>query len=178
MLVYIIIGLAIIILFLVMLFSFLIKRNKINKEKIKFIEAQAQISLLLNKKKLLLSDIKDELGDYKSILDGIENVDEYVEDDFDYNDKLAEYYKRFFKLINSDEFIDNHIKSDEFDKLFSLIKEEEEALSGCIKYHNAKAEAYNSIISTFFGKIVCLISGDKKTKYYSNEKVELFNILK
>ena len=178
MIIYIVIGVAIILIFSIISLIFLISKNKVNKENIKITEVKAQINQLLNKKKLLLSDIKEELGDQKKILDGIENVDDYADNDFEYNDKLREYYKRFYKLIHSDEYIDVNKKSEDFNKLFFLIKEEEEALSGCIKYYNDKADQYNILISSFPVKFVSVFCNYKKLDLYNIEKIEFLDILK
>lgn len=169
---------AIIIFSFIIACIFLTGRKKINLINIKITEAKAQISLLLNKKNELLIDVKNEFDSDSNILDGIDKLKDYIDDDFEYNDKLRHYYKLFYKFIHSDDYFEKFSDNEKLTKDILLIKEEEEALSGCIRYYNDQVDEYNCMLSDIHIKIVTFFCKSKPLKLFNNDKIEFLDILK
>ncbi|MBO5138755.1 MAG: hypothetical protein J6B89_03900 [Bacilli bacterium] len=173
-----VISLIVLVLIMVLFGYFKTHVNKVKKINIKILEAESQIKQLLNKKDELLISAKDHLGNDCKALDGIDDVCDISNNDFEYYDFLGKYYKRFDNFISDDDFDASKLEDDSIEKISVLLKEEEEALSGCIRYYNDTAGEYNDLISNFPIKLISFICGYKHLSLFSIDNKSGFNTIK
>lgn len=173
---YIILGIALFILFIVII-VIIVNSNKLKEIKIKLDEAEENIGLILSEKFILLSKINKALksksdDEYFKDLDNT-NIEEI--DNIELNRKLASYDNIIVELseYNKDfEYDEEEIES--FEKLNTLNINR----LATEKYYNDTVVTYNKLLKKFPAKIIAKFKGYKKKESFSNEKEEMFEILK
>lgn len=176
MLLYIIIIIFFIVISL--LFSiFIINYNKFQTAIIKISEAEENINILLKKKLELISRVKnfieDKKEDYK--ITGLEKLEKQELNTFELNVELEKYNKKIMEITDYDKsviFDDDEIL---------VIKELYNINTECLaseRYYNDNVVTYNNLIKCFPSNIIAKICKYKFKDFYSNEKEEIFEILK
>lgn len=145
---------------------------------IKIKEANSNIGLFLQKKKITLGNIIKIIIDEKSDEDKFKDYESLVKnenDTFKLHSILNKYYSILAKLL-----LDNEDLSKNQDIINHLInlKSNEEDLIGSIKFYNDTVVDYNGLIKTFPHKMYAKIKSLDTKDFYNNEKEELFDILK
>ena len=145
---------------------------------IKIKEANSNIELFLQKKKITLGNIIKIIIDEKSDEDKFKDYESLVKnenDTFKLHSILNKYYSILAKLL-----LDNEDLSKNQDIINHLInlKSNEEDLIGSIKFYNDTVVDYNGLIKTFPHKMYAKIKSLDTKDFYNNEKEELFDILK
>lgn len=172
---YIIIALVIVITSLLLIF--IISNNRFQLVIIKIDKAEEDIELYLQKKKELLersrSIISKELKK-DNILEGLDKSLEGV-NHFEANSHLKILYNELFKIIDENEKL---LKSDALVGILDELNTNEENIIGAIKFYNDTVVEFNQYVVSFPSKIVAVIKRYKKKEFYSNEKREIFEILK
>lgn len=176
MLLYIIIIIFFIVISL--LFSiFIINYNKFQTAIIKISEAEENINILLKKKLELILRVKnfieDKKEDYK--ITGLEKLEKQELNTFELNVELEKYNKKIMEITDYDKsviFDDDEIL---------VIKELYNINTECLaseRYYNDNVVTYNNLIKCFPSNIIAKICKYKFKDFYSNEKEEIFEILK
>lgn len=172
---YIIIALVIVITSLLLIF--IISNNRFQLVIIKIDKAEEDIELYLQKKKELLersrSIISKELKK-DNILEGLDKSLEGV-NHFEANSHFKVLYNELFKIIDENEKL---LKSDALVGILDELNTNEENIIGAIKFYNDTVVEFNQYVVSFPSKIVAVIKRYKKKEFYSNEKREIFEILK
>lgn len=172
---YIIIALVIVITSLLLIF--IISNNRFQLVIIKIDKAEEDIELYLQKKKELLersrSIISKELKK-DNILEGLDKSLEGV-NHFEANSHFKVLYNELFKIIDENEKL---LKSDVLVGILDELNTNEENIIGAIKFYNDTVVEFNQYVVSFPSKIVAVIKRYKKKEFYSNEKREIFEILK
>jgi len=173
----IIIGIILIIITTIIL-MILNSKNKFNLLNIKIKESESNIDLFLQKKKNILQRIiKIILEDekYKDYFTEFEEDISKKNNNFQFHSLLNKYYMQVSKIIFDD---DKVATLDKVVELLSELKDNEEDLIGSIKFYNDTVVDYNGLIKTFPHNLFSIIVGYKEKEFYSNEKEEMFQILK
>ncbi len=177
MLLYIII---IIIFFIVisLLFSiFIINYNKFQTAIIKISEAEENINILLKKKLELILRVKnfieDKKEDYK--ITGLEKLEKQELNTFELNIELEKYNKKIMEITDYDKSV--IFDDDEILVIKDLYNINTECLAS-ERYYNDNVVTYNNLIKCFPSNIIAKICKYKFKDFYSNEKEEIFEILK
>lgn len=176
MLLYIIIIIFFIVISL--LFSiFIINYNKFQTAIIKISEAEENINILLKKKLELILRVKnfieDKKEDYK--ITGLEKLEKQELNTFELNIELEKYNKKIMEITDYDKsviFDDDEIL---------VIKELYNINTECLaseRYYNDNVVTYNNLIKCFPSNIIAKICKYRFKDFYSNEKEEIFEILK
>ena len=172
---YIIVALVIVITSLLLIF--IISNNRFQLVIIKIDKAEEDIELYLQKKKELLersrSIISKELKK-DNILEGLDKSLEGA-NHFEANSHLKVLYNELFKIIDENEKL---LKSDTLVGILDELNTNEENIIGAIKFYNDTVVEFNQYVVSFPSKIVAVIKRYKKKEFYSNEKREIFEILK
>lgn len=175
MLIYII--LAIITLLLVVVFLYIVNYNKFQVAIIKISEAEENINILLDKKFELLVRISKFLENKKekNKLSGIEKLDKNDLNTFDLNTELDKYNKKLIEITDYDKEV---VFDDKEKKVLDELSSVNIDCLAAEKYYNDNVTIYNKLIKCFPSNIVSKICKYKLKDFYSNEKEEIFEILK
>ena len=175
MLIYII--LILIIILAILLFIYAINYNKFQIAVIKISEAEENISISLDKKLDLLLRInkliEGKKGDNK--LNGIDKLDKEKLNTFELSTELDKYNKKLMEIIDFNKDISFG------DKEKPILDELADAKIECLaaqKYYNDNVTIYNKLIKCFPSNLVAKICKYKIKDFYSDEKEEIFEILK
>lgn len=149
--------------------------NKFQFTIIKIEEAESNTEIYLNKKVELLNRlipiVKSKIKD-KKLLNKID-VDEL--NHFELNKKLSHEANNIYTILDDEEKL---LKIDKIVNLIEEINDNEEDLIASIKYYNDTVVDFNKLILSFPSNIIRLFFGYKKKEFYSNEKREMFEILR
>lgn len=175
--IYYVLFCVIVVLFIVFFSIYVINKSKFQVLIIKINEAENNINELLNKKYAILVEIGKFIKKKtkETTFDGLENINIEEISHFELSKELAKYdhtiveYVEFNKNIK---FTEKELSS--FDE-FTTINIEYIAAE---KYYNDNASIFNKLINTFPASLVSKIKRYKEKEFYSNEKEEIFEILK
>lgn len=168
----VVVGLALILIFISIL------NNKFQFAIIKIEEAENNIDALLHTKKDLLERtcpiIIKELK-IEEFLPEVLNINPDALNHFEFNDLLRKNYNDLLKTIDENEKL---LKSDSLNSILEELKKNEIELSGAVKFYNDAVIVFNSLAVSFPSNIVGFFRRYKKKSFYSDEKREMFEILK
>ena len=176
MLKYIIIAVAVVVVLLVL--SFISSKKKIERIMISVNEAITNIDVLLKKKLELLKTLE---GLVKSKIDiedlniDLEKLEKENLDAFQLNDRLKDIHNDLFKAIDMDKKVN---KNKKIIACLNDLNDNEEDLFGVLKFYNDSVVEYNRIVSSFGSRLPAFLLHYKKLAFFSNEKREIFEILK
>ncbi len=175
MFLYIIIIIVIIVS--ILLSIYIINYNKFQISIIRISEAEENINILLKKKLELMLRIKnfieDKKEDYK--ITGLEKIEKQELNTFELNIELEKYNKKIMEITD----YDKNIIFDDDEML--VIKELYDINTECLaseRYYNDNVVTYNNLIKCFPSNIIAKICKYRFKDFYSNEKEEIFEILK
>lgn len=175
MLLYIFIVLLIIIALLFLIFT--VNYNKFQIFTVRISEAEENINILLKKKLELMLKIKnfieEKKEDYK--ITGLEKLERQELNTFELNNELDKYNKKIIEITD----YDKNIIFDDDEML--VIKELYDINTECLaseRYYNDNVVTYNNLIKCFPSNIIAKICKYRFKDFYSNEKEEIFEILK
>lgn len=176
MLLYIVLGVVFIILYIIIL-MIIVNYSKLNRIKIKVDEAEDDIEKILIEKYTIISKIdksikkKNDSEFFKGLYDT--NIEEL--DNFELNKKLSKYDNSIMELTDYNkelEFTEEELH--DFDRL-NTININRLATE---KYYNDNVLKLNSLITKFPVNIISKFKGYSKKDLFTNEKEEIFEILK
>lgn len=167
----------IIIIVSIILSIYIINYNKFQISIIRISEAEENINILLKKKLELMLRIKnfieDKKEDYK--IAGLEKLEKQELNTFELNIELEKYNKKIMEITD----YDKNIIFDDDEML--VIKELYDINTECLaseRYYNDNVVTYNNLIKCFPSNIIAKICKYRFKDFYSNEKEEIFEILK
>lgn len=169
---------CVIILLIAIIFGlFVIAKGRFQVAIIKINEAEENVGLLLKEKYDLLLEISKFVKEKtnEATFDGLENININEINNFDLNSELSKYDNSILELseFNKDiEFSEEELKI--FDDLGNINIQS----LAVMRYYNDNVTLYNELINKFPSSIVAKLKGYKEKKLYSNEKEEIFEILK
>ena len=161
----------------ILLFVFAVQNNKFQLAIIKIDKAQEDISLYLQKKEELLNRAKPIIEKEikkEDVLSDLENVPE-DSNNFEIHFLLKRTYNEFFKILDENEKL---LKSKPLLSILEELNTNEENILGSIKFYNDTVVGYNHLVVSFPSSILAFVRRYKKKEFYSNEKIENFEILK
>ncbi len=176
MLIYILLCFLIILLAL-MFTIYVINYNKFKSIVIKINEANENINVLLREKYNLLLLLKEVMNDKgkTEVFESIENIKVNELNSFELNIELSKFDKDVIELRDFNKDVEfNEEDINKFDDLESIDID-------CLaseKYYNDNASLYNKLLDSFPSNIVAKIKRYKEKELYSNQKEEMFEILK
>ncbi|MCI8346409.1 MAG: LemA family protein [Bacilli bacterium] len=173
---YIVVGSITILAFILLIFA--IYYNKFQFAIIKINEADENADIYLNKKfdflKRCSPIIRKELRK-KKILEAVEQIPVEDLNHFKLNESLNRAYDDLFKVIDDHEKL---LKSENLLGILNELNDNEEDLIASIKFYNDTVVEFNRLISSFPSNLIRLFFRYKKKEFYSQEKHEIFEILK
>ncbi len=178
MIIYILIVIVIVIVITALLLSiYAINYNKFQNAIIKISEAEENINILLKKRLELMLRIKNFIEDKKENykFSGLDKVEKQELNTFELNNELDKYNKKILEITD----YDKDIIFDDDEML--VIKELYNLNTECLaseRYYNDNVVTYNNLIKCFPSNIIAKICKYKFKDFYSNEKEEIFEILK
>ncbi len=168
---------ALIIVLLIFLLLFIFCNNRFQLVIIKIDKAEEDIDLYLQKKKELLERcrpiIEKELKK-ENVLEGLDISLEGM-NHFETHNTLKMIYNNLFKTIDEHEKL---LKSDTLMNILEELNTNEENIIGAIKFYNDTVVEFNQLVVSFPSKMVAFFKRYKKKEFYSNEKREIFEILR
>lgn len=174
---FIYIFIIIVIIVSILLSIYIINYNKFQISIIRISEAEENINILLKKKLELMLRIKnfieDKKEDYK--IAGLEKLEKQELNTFELNIELEKYNKKIMEITD----YDKNIIFDDDEML--VIKELYDINTECLaseRYYNDNVVTYNNLIKCFPSNIISKICKYRFKDFYSNEKEEIFEILK
>ena len=175
----IIIVLGIILLIVIVItLLFISSKSKFTLLNIKIKEANSNINLFLQKKRVglnsIIKTIKKKKKDEGKFDDFIQSVDNEA-DSFKLHALLNKYYSQVSKLLFDNEKL---AKDKDIIKYLNELKNNDEDLIGSIKFYNDTIVDYNGLLKHFPHKVISRFLGYDELEFYKNEKEELFEILK
>ena len=176
MLKYIIIAAVVVILLIVI--SFISSKKKIERIMLSVNEAITNIDVLLKKKLELLKTLeglvkaKIDIDDLNIDLEKLEKEELTA---FQLNDRLKDIHNDLFKAIDMNKKVN---KNKKIIDCLNELNDNEEDLFGVLKFYNDSVVEYNRIISSFGSRVPALLLRFRKLEFFSNEKREIFEILK
>ena len=173
---YIIIALIVIIIAAII--TFIISKKKYELIKISIDEANSNIDVLLKKKLELLKNLKDLVKSKINIDDlniDFEKLEEKKLDSFQLNNFLKDIHNDLFKSIDMNSKVN---KNKKIIACLDELNDNEEDLFGVLHFYNDSVVTYNNLVLSFPTNIVGKLTKNKKLEFYSNEKREIFEILK
>lgn len=172
----IILGVIVVLAIITIVVSIL--NNKFQFAIIKIEEAENNIDVLLHAKKELLERtcpiIIKELK-IEEFLPEVLNINPEAINHFELNDLLRKNYNDLLKTIDENEKL---LKSDSLNSILEELKKNEVELVGAVKFYNAAVTSFNELVVSFPSSIVGFFRRYKKKSFYSDEKREMFEILK
>lgn len=172
---YIVIGIIIFIALIVIIINRCI--NKINIYIIKINEAQNNIDLLLEKKILLLTKIKDRLKEKMDdkILEDLPKIKNKELNSFALDIEFKKLEKEFKEVLDYNK---NFIIDDETNIFLKNLERTNIDLKATKHYYNDNGTIYNNLISRFPVNIVALFKKHYSIDFYDDKEEEEFEILK
>jgi len=173
---YIILGIIFIILFIIILL-FILNNNKLKRLIIKIKEAENNIDMILTEKYTILSKIDKSIKDKSNtdFFNGLYKTNIEDVDSFELNKILSKYDNAVIELsdYNKDlEYDDEDIA--DFERLNNINIDR----LATEKFYNDNVVIYNKLIYKFPINIISKFKKYNKKELFSNEKEEIFEILK
>lgn len=175
-------GLYIVICILIVLFAifftiYVINCNRFQSLIIKINEAEENIGSLLREKQNLLLLINESLGKKESddLLNTITNINVNELNNFELNSSLSKFDSRIVELRDFERDIE---LTEEQLKMFDDLENINVDCLASEKYYNDNVNLYNKLLETFPSSVVAKLKRFKHKEIYSNEKEEIFEILK
>ena len=175
-------GLYIVICILIVLFAifftiYVINCNRFQSLIIKINEAEKNIGSLLREKQNLLLLINESLGKKESddLLNTITNINVNELNNFELNSSLSKFDSRIVELRDFERDIE---LTEEQLKMFDDLENINVDCLASEKYYNDNVNLYNKLLETFPSSVVAKLKRFKHKEIYSNEKEEIFEILK
>lgn len=172
---YIIIGGITLIALLLLII--IVNYNKFQFAIIKIEEAESNADVFLKKKYDLIKRIVPIIGKKIKNKDFLSEVNESIVNlnHFELNDRLNSFDKEIYKVLDENE---NLLKNEKIAEVLDEINDNDEDLVASIRFYNDSVSTYNKYIMSFPSNIIRLFFGYKKKDFYSEEKKEMFEILK
>lgn len=152
--------------------------NKFQFAIIKIDEAENNADIYLNKKYDFLKRcspiIRKELKK-KKLLEEVEHIKIEELNHFELNEVLNKAYIELFKVIDDHEKL---LKSENLIGILNELNDNEEDLMASVKFYNDTVVEFNRLVSSFPSNIIRLLFRYKRKEFYSQEKHEIFEILK
>ena len=173
---YIILG--VLVVFITICVSlYVINYNRFQVTIIKISEAEENITTLLKSKYELLVKIGKfvKKKTKETTYDELDNIKVDELNTFELNSELSKYDKNITELVDFTKdikFENKELKV--FDELSSVNND----LVAAIKYYNDNVVVFNNLEACFPSNIIAKIKKYKHKEFYSNEKEEIFEILK
>lgn len=178
MLKYIIIAASILIIILIIVLIFSSSKKKILLSMLNIDEATSNIGVLLKRKLELLKTLEEIAKNKIDIADlniNFEELEKKNLNSFELNTTLRNIHNDLFKAIDiSGKFKKNKKAIDTLEDL----NDNEEDLFGVIHFYNDSVVTYNGLLSSFPTSIVAKLTKYKKLDFFTDEKREIFEILK
>ena len=174
--IYVLISIVIVVLAII-LSIYVIHYNKFQVAIIKISEAEENISILLDKKLdtiIRINKFIEEKNEEKKIT-GVEKLDKKGLNSFDLKKELDKYNKKIIEITDYNKEI---IFDDDEVAILDDLNDLNIDLLGAEKYYNDNVVIYNKLIKCFPSNWVAKICKYKIKDFYSNEKEEIFEILK
>jgi len=161
----------------IILSIYIIYYNKFQVAFIKISEAEENISMLLEKKLDLIIRINKfiEAKKKESRLVGVEALENKDLNNFELNTELTKYNKKIIEMVDYSKGIS--FKEKELEVLDELSALNIDCLAA-EKYYNDNVVIYNELVKCFPSNIVSKTCKYEIKEFYSNEKEEIFEILK
>jgi len=170
--------LAVLVVFVTIFITlYVINYNKFQITIIKISEAEENIGMLLNEKyKLLLKIGKCVKKKTKeTTYDELDNLKVEELNTFELNKELSKYDKNIIELVD----YNKDIKFDNKElKVFDDLSNVNNDSVAAIRYYNDNVVVFNKLISCFPSNIIAKLKRYKRKDFYSNDKEEIFEILK
>ena len=168
---------AIVVIIAILVIMFITSYNKFQIALIKISEACENIDILLYKKMELITNINNIIEEKKEKkkIDIDDTIHEGQLSTFDLNKKLNQYSNEILEIVEYNK--DVKLNDDEM-KLVEELKKYNNDLLGAEKYYNVNVVEFNKLVKCFPSNIVGKIKGYKIKDFYSNEKEEIFEMLK
>lgn len=168
---------VIVVLLAVFVSLYVINYNKFQVTIIKISEAEENIGILLKDKYQLLSKIGKfvKKKTKETTYDDLDNLNIEDMNNFELNKELSKYDKNIMELTD----FNKEIKFDNKEiKVFDELSKVNNDAAAAIKYYNDNVVILNKLIACFPSNIVAKIKKYKHKDFYSDEKEEIFEILK
>ncbi len=171
-------GVALLIIIIIVIMTISIY-NKYQFAIIKINEAENNIDMYLQKKMEYLTRLLPLLKE--NLKEGYEDFEKVVLlksrsiTSFELNERLEKSMHQFLELL------DLNAELEEVDSIMDLqndLEENEDDLEAAKKYYNDNVTQYNKLVRSIPSNFVGLIFHYKHKDFYSNEKEEMFEILK
>ena len=172
------IVILIIVLIVILIISFMISKKKIELIMLNINEATTNIDVLLKKKLELLKSLEELVKakiDINDLNIDFKKLEEEKLNNFEFNNRLKDIHNDLFKAIDMNKKVNKNKKILE---CLNELNDNEEDLFGVIHFYNDSVVTYNKLVISFPSKIWAVLLRYKKLKFYSNEKREIFEILK
>jgi hypothetical protein len=177
MLINVLVCIAIVLLTIIISF-YIVYKNKFRLINIKIKNAEENINQILNDKHQNLIKIHDLIKEKKednTAFDEINDIKCDELDSFELNNKLSKFDKDVFEIIDYEK---NIIFDDEEQKIFEDYANINVSCLASMKYYNDNVIIYNKLITSKPANIIAKLRHYKKKELYTNEKEEVFEILK
>ncbi len=172
----IILGCIVLVALIIMII--IIYHNKFQFAIIKIDEAENNIDILLQKKLDLINRSRPIIKKQLKLEEFLEELNHFSDrnlNHFETNNELRKSYNDLFKILDENEKL---YKNDSLVSIIEEINDNEIELVAAIKFYNDSVVIFNQLIVAFPSNIIRLFFGYKKKQFYSNEKREIFEILK
>ncbi len=140
-------------------------------------KAEEDINMYLTKKKELLDRTRSIVSKELKLDNFLSELDDSFEglNNFQVSDALKVSYNSLLRTIDDNEKL---LKSDALNAILDDLEENEENIGGAIKFYNDTVVNFNHLLVSFPSAIVGFFRGYRKKDFYSDEKKEMFEILK
>lgn len=175
---YIYIGICAVIVIVAIIFAIYVSNyNKFQVSIIKISAAEENINILLKKKFELIVRINNFIEEKKteSKMIGLDGLEKKNLNNFELNTELDKYNK---KIIEITDYSKEIIFDDDEEKILKELSLVNIELLAAQRYYNDNVVKYNELIKCFPSNLVSRLCKYKIKNFYSNEKEEIFEILK
>ena len=162
----------------ILILIIILYHNKFRISIIKMEEAETNIDLFLQEKLVLLKRAKQVVSKELQMDDFLEQLDSEMVLDlnhFELNDLLKKCYNEFFQVLDDNEKL---FTSEALAHIIEELNSNEIDLVAAVKFYNDTVVIFNQLIVSFPSNIIRLFFGYRKKEFYSNEKREIYEILK
>lgn len=156
---------------------YIVNYNKFQIAIIKISQAEENIGMLLKERLNLMIRINKFIEDKKieNKLVGIDKIANKELNNFELNTELEKYNKKIIEITDYSKEVD--FDDNELEVITALMKINIDCLAAQ-RYYNDNVVIYNELVKCFPSNIVGKICKYKIKDFYSNEKEEIFEILK
>lgn len=173
----IIIGLGVVVVVSLLLLVITIICNKFSLAIIKIEKAEEDIDMYLQKKKELLDRTKPIVMKELKLEEFLPELNIPLEEvnNFETNNILKQCSSELNKIIDDNEKL---LKSEALVSILDSLTDNEEDIIGAIKFYNDTVVNFNKLVVSFPSNVIALFKRYKKKDFYSDEKKEMYEILK